>query len=118
MSSVDFKALVEQLAAEFKRRGMKKHLQLLRGYYRREFKQRAEGEWSTEMVLDWLAMMRLGQFADFYKTAPREKGCPFCGAADAGGAPGFFTEVAWEGGTRLRCNNCHRSWLRLEAPPT
>jgi hypothetical protein len=116
-SDFDLRKHVQQLAAEFQRRGMKKHLSLLREFYRFEFVGRVKPleALSIDLVLDWLALMQIGPLARIYPVYPRNAlpGCPFCKTA-GGPNSGTFTETAWEGGHRTSCTVCKRSWLILD----
>jgi hypothetical protein len=113
----DFRKHVQQLAAEFQRRGMKKHLDLLRAFYRFEFVGRVKppDALSIDLVLDWLALMQIGPLARVYPVYPRGTlpGCPFC--KTIGGAnSGTFTETAWEGGHKSSCTVCKNVWLTVD----
>jgi hypothetical protein len=110
MAAFDLQALVIQLGHEFKRREMPKHLQLLRDYYRREFRALEAPAWSTSMVLEWLALLQLGPFEKIYEVQPMMSGCPRCPESDK-----FVTATVtvWDDGALMRCSLCGFMWLQL-----
>jgi hypothetical protein len=121
--SFELEPLVLRLAEEFKRRGMERHVALLRRFYvaRRRWKQAnaqrppKEHEWDAEMVLEWLSLFRIAPFESIYATLPRTEGCP-CGAKDSQGRASSFTSVVFPGGCRWTCLACRRSWLVHDEP--
>src|SRR3954471_23271745 len=112
MAGFDLKALVVQLGNEFKRRGMTKHAALLRGFYRTEFQRPHRDGWSVDIVLEWLALLRIGPFATIYEVHQKRAGCPFCAANPGWSA--VWVEAAWEDGAKIRCTSCGGAWLQLD----
>jgi hypothetical protein len=112
MTPFNLKALVVELGHEFKRRGMTKHAALLRGFYREEFQRDRREGWRVDMVLEWLALLRIGPLASFYEVHLKRTGCPFCNAKPTLTESVVYVETAWEGGAKMKCTSCQRAWLR------
>src|SRR2546428_675918 len=115
-SGFDLRRFVEQLGKEFRRRGMDRHLRLLRAFYRAEFVQsrRDSRAWSFDLTLEWLALMRIGPFRRIYPVQARGAGCPTCSTRESRGAPAAWVEAAWPGGAKIRCNACGQAWLQID----
>jgi hypothetical protein len=56
---MDFEALVKELAAEFKRRGMTTHVDLLRRYWRTWHGPVAPEDWTAHELVGWMWQFEL-----------------------------------------------------------
>lgn len=116
MPSPELEPLLRALAAEFDRRDMPGHVELLRNFYARyrAAKKRAnlapKPVWEIDLVLQWLAMLRIPPFDRAYEERPAEAGCPTC-TADGAGISGTCTRTAINGLTLSACIRCGAEWL-------
>jgi hypothetical protein len=116
VSDVELETLLRALAAEFKRREMTQHLELLRVLYRRyrAAKTRAalapKPVWEIDVVLQWLAMLHIPPFESVFRELPSGAPCPRCTEVkDPMSAS--FTRAAFHGATLLECMRCGQCWL-------
>jgi hypothetical protein len=121
MPEFDLLMAAEQLAAEFRARGMDSHLALLRRFYaelrhRRQARARVrEKGWDEGMVIGWLGLLRVPPFEHVYPLLPRDARCPRCSAEGTRAAPATFTKSVWPGGSLNECRQCQALWLTDEA---
>jgi hypothetical protein len=106
-----FRSLVIQLAREFKRRGMERHVWALRRYYADHLRRQREGSaWTETLLVEWLCLMRIPPFHRVYEVLPRGASCPVCSRHDERGSPSMWVETAFPGGAKVHCR-CGMSWL-------
>jgi hypothetical protein len=108
----DIKDAVTVLGEEFERREMRAHLVQLGKFWRSHMvRHDPPGEWGIGMVIEWLCLLRIGPFAQYYDLLPRHTACPGCSAAGGHGSPHSFTRASWPGGCLEECRDCGRKWL-------
>ena len=93
--------LVDRLAQELERLGMRRHLARL-GDYRR-----GRGEtWTRAHVEQLAAVLRVPPFESVYPVKPRMSscGCP---------TPSMYTAAVVPGAALFKCNRCPVEWLEL-----
>jgi hypothetical protein len=109
----ELELFLRELAAEFKRRGMTKHLAQLRRFYaarrRRALAQATDDPraWTEDLVLSWLGALRIGPFAHLFALRGKQERCA-CGASATTNA---FVECAFPGGYLWACRACGAKWL-------
>jgi hypothetical protein len=116
--SFELEPLVIKLGEEFKRRGMTRHLEMLRRYFASRRRRLRENEarpakareFDEQLVIDWLGLIQIPPFEHLYDVLPPGAPCP-CGARDSHGKAGSFAGVAFPGGRVWTCLACRRSWL-------
>lgn len=119
--SLDLDKLVLALAEEFKRRDMRTHLELLRGYYRgfRARKLAALREkkppWTEELVLSWLCNLQIPPFE--YVLPSLARGVRAC-ACDTKAAGLPQVACVFPGGSVRECALCGARWLERQAERT
>lgn len=112
----DLEPLLRQLAAEFTRRDMRGHVELLRGFYRRYARAKhasvlaAKPVWEVDLVLEWMCMLRIPPFEHAYAVLPGVTKCPTC-VGIASPTSGVFTHCAVPGLLVLQCLQCGGRWL-------
>lgn len=116
-----YENLVIALGREFRRRRMGGHLQALRSYYRRRHR-RALAEalsehrsWDENVVLEWLAILRIEPFDRMYAVQEREAPCPAC--VQKRGVAGAEVDycAVFPGGQLRQCRACKHMWLVSDA---
>ena len=112
-----FENLLIALGREFRRRRMGGHLQALRSYYRRRHR-RALAEalsehraWDENVVLEWLAILRIEPFDRVYAVCEREAPCPACVATRGHGGGEVDYCAVFPGGQLRQCRVCKHAWL-------
>ena len=115
MPSLDLDKLAVALADEFKRRDMRKHLDLLRAWYR-GFRQRKhaalwqkEPPWTEEMVIGWLCNFGIPPFEAVLPVLARGVRACACNVKEAG-MPAVACVFPPNGCVR-ECNGCGARWL-------
>ena len=120
-SALSFEALVVALGREFRRRRMNGHLAALRRYYRKRQRRKMlealaeERAWDENVVVEWLAILRIPPFERTYGTQPKDAGCRRCSAQRGKGAEVDFRAV-FPGGSLRQCRVCKGAWLVDERP--
>ena len=124
--AVDFERLVVELGREFAKRSMREELKVLRRFFvevqerarAQRRKARLDGgrpEWDEGVVLEWMALFRLGPFKSAYEVLGAHVPCPSCGARPPVGKEknrGLRAfEKVYEGCRRVTCRVCGESWL-------
>jgi hypothetical protein len=114
--SFQLEPLLRQLAAEFARRDMKQHLELLRAFYRdHRARQRAahaqpRPPWTENMILEWLLILQIPPFEHVLPTLTRGAPCPSCRKNE--GLP--YVACVFPGGRVRECRGCGGRWLGAE----
>lgn len=115
MSSLDLDKLVLNLADEFKVRGMRDHLDLLRGWYRdyrgrsRAAMRERKPPWTEQMVLEWLCILGVPPFESALPTLARGVRACACTQKEAG-----LPQVACvfpPDGCVWECAKCGARWV-------
>ena len=118
MPDLDFIALLVQLGHEFKRRGMRSHVESLRQFYvrvlapERTLRSMRHSPWGVALVLEWLFTFRIPPFDQRYPQLSGTAICPKC-SAGAGGASsgiGHHVRCVFPGGHLIECK-CGARWL-------
>jgi hypothetical protein len=110
----NFDDAVTRLGAEFNRRGMMVHLDLLRRFWGTWKKHRAPepGDWTWEIVIEWLGMLRIPPLDRVYPMHTRSSAiCPECEVISDPGAPTSIEIRRWAGGSMIECQRCRSCWL-------
>lgn len=116
MSSFQLEPLLRQLAAEFERRGMREHVELLRGYYvdhrarQRAARAQKRPPWTEDLVLEWLMILRIPPFEHILPVLERGVPCPGCQKHE--GLP--YVACVFPGGCVRECRGCGGRWLEGE----
>jgi len=118
MPSLDLDKLVLALAEEFKRRGMNKHVDELRVYYRgyraRSLAAMREKKppWTEALVLEWLCYLGIPPFENALSVLARGVRACACTTKEAG-----LPAVActFSGGCVWECAKCGTRWLGKDA---
>jgi hypothetical protein len=110
-----FEALVIALGREFRRRRMTGHLEALRRYYRQRERHKlvqalAEHRaWDENVVIEWLAILRIPPFDNTYVVQSKEASCPRCAARRNGAEVDY--RATFPGGSLRECRVCKTAWL-------
>lgn len=100
--------LAARIGAEFNRREMKVHRNLLAGYWRALRRGREPEAWNDALVIDWAKAFQLKPF-EGTEIRPMCSDCP-CGNMKEGGA----RPMVFPGGWLVTCLACARQWLELQ----
>jgi hypothetical protein len=113
---LDLSAAVTELGKEFVRRGMTEHRAQLRGFWRQwkggDQPGRKKGDWSWELVVEWLCLLRIPPFEKIFPLHPRASSiCPGCEVISERESPTAITVSTWAGGCLTECRRCGVCWL-------
>ena len=112
MDRAELLRVAKGLGLEFQRRHMQSQLRCLRDFsaaQKRSRKARAPGSWSTEIVLNWAALLKVPPMDKLYPAHPPTLVCPHCASATAV----LRVEISWTDRALLCCQTCSFKWLRL-----
>lgn len=117
-SRFELERLIVALGREFARRDMQAHLRGLRVFYSAlRARRRAQAAlnpppWTEDLVLDWLAIMRIPPFEHHYAVLSRSAPCPTCSGGNASGLD-VVNRAVHVGGLVSECKHCGEQWLVL-----
>ncbi len=112
MSALRLEPLMVVLGKEFERRGMAAHLEALRAVWcLRMARPQQPGQWTEEMVLEWLALLRVPPLDRVYPVQPRNAPCPRCGTLSRPGVHHAHVKLTWPGGWKEQCASCGATWV-------
>lgn len=99
------------LGKEFRRLGMKEHVERLASYYRSNQGHRPPYAWDDAQVMGWLARLRIPPFQAALQVLPKSSPCQKCGPSIYGGRR---TTAVFPGGAEFICDGCKGRWLELD----
>lgn len=111
---------IVKLGREFRRRGMKDHVRVLRVYYLAAraglvgVNGKLDVHWSREMTEDWLRTLSVAPFDGAYEVKLPGVPCFKCRAPKGSHHSTARTELVFPGGARMRCDTCGARWVVLE----
>jgi hypothetical protein len=110
VSSFQLEPLLRALAAEFARRDMKQHVELLRRFYADHRARQPKPPWTEDMVIGWLVMLQIPPFENAMTVLGRGAPCPQCRKNE--GQP--HVTCVFPGGRVRECKGCGAQWLEVE----
>ena len=102
------------LGREFRRLGMKDHVEALAAYWRSNQGNVPPYGWTDEHVRGWLARLRIPPHAETLPVKPKGSACPACGPSIFGARRAL---VSFPGGAEFICDGCRATWLELDTQP-
>jgi hypothetical protein len=117
MHDLDWRVLTVRLGREFNRRAMTTEVKSLREFYVRRAREKkanaARGRplWDEDVVLDWLAMLRIPPFEHVYTLRPPNAPCPRCRSSAKGHEGPNWIRTSFPGGALIQCQGCGERWL-------
>jgi hypothetical protein len=110
----NFEEAVTGLGAEFSRRGMMEHLELLRRFWGiwKKRRQPRPDDWTWPIVIEWLGMLRIPPLDRIYPLHPGVSSiCPECDVISDPEATTALKIRRWAGGSMVECQRCKSCWL-------
>ena len=113
---------VTALGREFRRRGMKGHVQALRVYFlalRRGLttggRRAVKVDFAEDGIVEWMKVLRVPPYQHAYDVRPPGSSCRKCPKRD-GHPVDTATLLTFAGGAKMGCRVCGDAWLELERP--
>jgi hypothetical protein len=112
----DLEPKLRELAAAFKQRDMRAHLDLLRDFYVRYARAKRaallakQPRWEIDFVVEWLAVLGIAPFDHVYPVRPGATSCEHC-VEQHDPLSGVFTRTSIEGRALFACTRCGARWI-------